>query len=73
MRHAAWHEGVGAGDRDLVADQDIWIKPKALIRFRVSVPNFCSRIEGMIYGYARVSREAQDVTGSTAQLRAAGC
>src|SRR3954447_26206055 len=28
---------------------------------------------GMIYGYARVSTEAQDLTGATAQLTAAGC
>ena len=27
----------------------------------------------MIYGYARVSTEAQDLTASTAQLKAAGC
>jgi DNA invertase Pin-like site-specific DNA recombinase len=27
----------------------------------------------MIYGYARVSTEAQDFTGATAQLKAAGC
>jgi DNA invertase Pin-like site-specific DNA recombinase len=27
----------------------------------------------MIYGYARVSTEAEDLTGSTAQLEAAGC
>lgn len=27
----------------------------------------------MIYGYTRVSMDAQDLTGSTAQLEAAGC
>jgi DNA invertase Pin-like site-specific DNA recombinase len=28
---------------------------------------------GMIYGYARVSIEAQDLTSQLAQLKAAGC
>jgi DNA invertase Pin-like site-specific DNA recombinase len=30
-------------------------------------------IEGMIYGYARVSTGAQDLTNQVAQLKAAGC
>ena len=38
---------------------------------------FCSENlfhnRGMIYGYAHVSTEAQDLTGATAQLKAAGC
>jgi DNA invertase Pin-like site-specific DNA recombinase len=28
---------------------------------------------GMIYGYARASTDAEDLTGSTAQPKAAGC
>src|SRR5215211_7288822 len=29
--------------------------------------------EGVIYGYARVSTDAQDLSNQTAQLKAAGC
>src|SRR5271170_4271098 len=40
-------------------------------------PLFCSTIlcqnRGMIYGYARVSTGAQDLTSQLAQLKAAGC
>jgi hypothetical protein len=46
--------------------QDIWKNIKALKKFRFSVPHFCSAIGSMIYGYARVSTGAQELSNQLA-------